>query len=112
MVGRDRPVGAVGRSTGDEALTVTEQVRIIAGVIGRDIEVRAAATPSEAARSRFPDGAPQALADAITEGFALMRADTVGFRTDVVEQLLGRRPRTFADWCARNADAFRPPAGG
>jgi uncharacterized protein YbjT (DUF2867 family) len=96
--------------TGDEMFTVTEQVRIIAESIGRDIEVREAATPAEAVRFRFPHGAPQALADAITEGFTLMRADTVGFRTDTVERLLGRRPQTFADWCARNANAFRRPA--
>jgi hypothetical protein len=36
-----------------------------------------------------------------------MRADTAGFRTDTVERLLQRKPRTFAAWCARNADAFR-----
>jgi hypothetical protein len=36
-----------------------------------------------------------------------MRADTVGFRTDTVERLLGRRPGTFADWCARYPDAYR-----
>ncbi|MCW2914195.1 MAG: Oxidoreductase [Actinomycetia bacterium] len=96
--------------TGDEVFTVTEQVRIIAEAIGLDIEVREAATPAQAVQSRFPNGAPKALADAITEGFALMRADTVGFRTDTVERLLGRRPRTFADWCARNASAFRRPA--
>ncbi|MDX3310607.1 NAD(P)H-binding protein [Streptomyces sp. ME08-AFT2] len=95
--------------TGDETFTVTEQVRIISETIGRDIEVRETATPAEAVRFRFPNGAPQALADAITEGFTLMRADTVGLRTDTVERLLGRRPRTFADWCARNADAFRRP---
>jgi uncharacterized protein YbjT (DUF2867 family) len=94
--------------TGDEVFTVTEQVRIIAETIGGDIEVRAVATPAEAVRSRFPDGAPPALAAAITEGFALMRADTVGFRTDTVQRLLGRGPRTFAHWCARNADAFQP----
>ncbi|MFF4414522.1 NAD(P)H-binding protein [Streptosporangium sp. NPDC001559] len=94
--------------TGDEALTVTEQVQIIASATGRHIEVREAATPAEAVHSRFPDGAPEALAAAIIEGFALMRADTVGFRTDTVERLLGRGPRTFAHWCARNADAFRP----
>jgi hypothetical protein len=35
---------------------------------------------------------------------ALMRADTAGFRTDTVRRLLRRQPRTFADWCARNAD--------
>ena len=40
--------------TGDEMFTVTEQVQIIAEVIGRDIEVREAATPAEAVRSRFP----------------------------------------------------------
>ncbi|MCZ4119881.1 NAD(P)H-binding protein [Streptomyces sp. H39-S7] len=93
--------------TGGETFTVTEQVRIISETIGRDIEVREVTTPDEAVRFRFPNGAPQALADAITEGFHLMRADTVGYRTDTVERLLGRKPRTFADWCARNADAFR-----
>jgi uncharacterized protein YbjT (DUF2867 family) len=88
------------------ALTVTEQVRILAAAIGRDIEVREAATPEEAAWFRYPDGVPQALADALIEGLTLMRADTAGFRTDTVNRLLGRRPRTFADWCARNANSF------
>ena len=93
--------------TGDELFTITEQVKILAAAAGRDIEVRAAADPQEAVASRFPNGAPPALSDAIVEGFTLMRADTAGFRTDTVERLLGRKPRTFADWCARNADAFR-----
>jgi hypothetical protein len=91
--------------------TVAEQVRILAEAAGREIEVRAATTPAEAIQSRYPGGAPPALADAIIEGLALMRAETVGFRTDTVRRLLGREPRTFADWCARNADAFRPPHG-
>jgi uncharacterized protein YbjT (DUF2867 family) len=98
--------------TGDETFTVKEQVRILAAAIGRDIEVREAATPAEAVRARFPNGAPQALGDAIIEGFRLMRADTVGFRTDVVERLLRRKPRTFAQWCARNVDRFRQAANG
>ncbi|MDR8411244.1 NAD(P)H-binding protein [Nonomuraea sp. 3-1Str] len=93
--------------TGEELFTIAEQVKVLAAAAGRDIEVRAAATPEEAVTSRFPHGAPPALADAIIEGFALMRADTAGFRTDTVERLLGRKPRTFAGWCARNADAFR-----
>jgi uncharacterized protein YbjT (DUF2867 family) len=96
--------------TGEETFTVAEQVRILAKAIGRAIEVREPATPAEAVRARFPNGAPPALAEAILEGFALLRADTTGFRTDTVERLLGRKPRTFADWCARNADAFRRPA--
>ena len=92
--------------TGDEAFTVAEQVQILAKALGRDIEVREVVTPAEAVRFRYPTGAPPALADAIIEGLRLMRADTVGLRTDTARQLLGRRPRTFTDWCARNASAF------
>jgi hypothetical protein len=39
-----------------------------------------------------------------------MRADTTGLRTDTVQRLPGRKPRTFAAWCARNADVFRQAA--
>lgn len=79
---------------------------ILVRATGLDIEIREPATPAEAVQARFPHGAPPVLAEAMTEGFALLRADTVGFRTETVERLLGRRPGTFADWCARNADAF------
>ncbi|HEY0815920.1 MAG TPA: NAD(P)H-binding protein [Pseudonocardia sp.] len=94
--------------TGEETLTVVEQVRILSTAIGRDLEVRPVASPEEAVRSRFPHGAPPALADALVEGFTRMRADTTGLRTDTVRNLLGRAPRTFADWCTRNAHRFRP----
>jgi uncharacterized protein YbjT (DUF2867 family) len=92
--------------TGREALTVAEQVQILARAIGREIAVRTVATPAEAVRFRYPQGAPEALADALIEGLTLMRADTVGVRSDTVRRLLGREPRTFADWCMRNAHAF------
>ncbi|GAA4589358.1 NAD(P)H-binding protein [Planotetraspora phitsanulokensis] len=98
--------------TGNETLTIAEQVEIIADTIGRDIEVRAAASPEEIVRSRYPAGAPKPLADAILEAAAIMRADTTGVRTDTVRRLLGRRPRTFTEWCARNADALRPLTAG
>jgi len=96
--------------TGAETYTVADQVATIARTIGHPIEVHEAATPREALQSRYPGGAPPALAAAIIEGFELMRADTVGFRTDTVRQLLGRSPHTFAEWCARNANAFRSAA--
>jgi len=95
--------------TGGEVFTLAEQVAILAGAIGRAIEVRAAATPDEIVRARYPAGAPQVLANAILEGFALVRANTTGTRTDTVERLVGRAPRTFAAWCARNAGAFTEP---
>lgn len=95
--------------TGGQALTVAEQVEILAKAIGQDIEVRTVATPAEAIRFRYPHGAPPALAAALVEGLTLMREDTVGVRSDTVQRLLGRPPRTLADWCARNAEAFREP---
>jgi len=91
---------------------VAEQVSILARAIGRNIEVRTAATPAEAVRFRYPQGAPKALADALIEAAALMRADTAGIRSDTLERLLGRPPRTFADWCARNARVFSGAATG
>ncbi|WP_407779737.1 NAD(P)H-binding protein [Actinophytocola sp.] len=93
--------------TGAETFTVAEQVRVLAGALGRELAVRAVATPEEAVRFRFPHGAPPALAEAVVEGLRIMRADTAGFRTDTVRRLLGRAPRTFADWCTRNAHRFR-----
>jgi uncharacterized protein YbjT (DUF2867 family) len=92
--------------TGPEALTVAEQVAIIGAATGLSISIRQPASVAEAIRSRYAGDIPQALADAMTEAFELVRADTVGLRTDTVQQLLGRPPRTFADWCARNAEAF------
>ena len=92
--------------TGGETFTVAEQVAILGAALGREIEVRAVATPAEAVRFRYPQGAPPALAGALVEGLRLMRSDTAGIRSDTVRELLGRRPRTFADWCGRNADAY------
>ncbi|MEV0545570.1 hypothetical protein [Nocardia salmonicida] len=89
--------------------TIAEQVAVIGATLGCDIEIHEAATPEQAVASRYPNGAPPALADAILEGFTLMRQDTTGFRTATVEHLLHRRPRTFADRCTRNIEAFRPP---
>jgi uncharacterized protein YbjT (DUF2867 family) len=96
--------------TGGQALTVAEQVRILCAATGLDIKLREPASADEAVRARFPGGAPPALAAAIIEGFALMRADTAGLRTDTVRRLLGREPATFAAWCTRHADLFRQAA--
>ncbi|UGT45968.1 NAD(P)H-binding protein [Nocardia yamanashiensis] len=91
--------------TGSETFTVAEQVEVLAAELSRPVEVRTAATAEAALRSRYPNGAPPALAAAILEWFTIMRADTVGFRTDTVGELLGRPPRTFDRWCrAHRAD--------
>lgn len=97
--------------TGAEAFTVAEQVGILAKAIGHDLEVRPVEDAEDVVRFRYPDGAPPALAAAVVEGVRLMRADTVGLRTDAVRRITGREPRSFADWCRQNAAAFAEPAG-
>ncbi|RPE42108.1 uncharacterized protein YbjT (DUF2867 family) [Streptomyces sp. Ag109_O5-1] len=103
--------GAEYTLTGAETFTLAEQVGVLAAAVGAGIEVRPVTTPAEAVRFRFPGGAPPALAEALVEGFTRMRADTVGLRTDTVERLLARKPRTFADWCTAHADVFRRALG-
>lgn len=93
--------------TGPEALTLPEQVAILGDAIGRTLEVRPVGTPEDAVRFRYPDGAPADLAAALVEGLKLMRADTVGLRTDAVRRLTGREPRTFAAWCGSNLQSFK-----
>ncbi|AYF75553.1 NAD-dependent epimerase/dehydratase family protein [Nocardia yunnanensis] len=92
--------------TGPDLLTLGEQVAIFARILHRDIRIRETVTPGEAVAARFPNGAPPRLAAAIQEGFALMRADTVGVRTDTVAELLGRPARTFTEWCEAHRAAF------
>jgi uncharacterized protein YbjT (DUF2867 family) len=98
--------------TGSQSLTVAEQVAVIASATGRKIVVRDVASPEEAVKFRYPNGAPPALAAALVEGLKLMRADTEGLRTDAVLKLTGRPPRLFTDWCAANAEIFRRGMGG
>lgn len=93
--------------TGPEAFTLAEQVAILGDAIGRRLDVRPIETPEEAVRFRYPDGAPPDLAAAIVEGLQLMRADTVGLRTDAVRRLTRREPRTFAAWCGDNLQLFK-----
>lgn len=98
--------------TGPESLTTADQARTLGAVLGREIRLQEVNTPEEAVRSRFPNGAPQPLADAVIEAWTLMRADTIGARTDTVERLTGRPARTFRSWCEQNAELFRSAIGG
>lgn len=91
--------------TGGELLTVKEQVAILSGVLGREIGYTEQ-TPQEAAQARLAQGAPQQLVDASRELNELFRADRIAFLTGEVQQLTGHAPRTFEDWCQRNAAQF------
>jgi uncharacterized protein YbjT (DUF2867 family) len=103
----DGHAGASYTLTGDDPLTVAQQAAVLAAATGIEIEIREVQTTEEVVRFRYPQGVPSELAAALVEGLQQMRADTEGFCTDTVRRLLGRPPRSFADWCNRNAATFR-----
>lgn len=90
--------------SGPESLTHREQVDILGKAIGRDIEF-VELSPDQA-REQMTRNAPERVVDALLG----LWAEAVG-RTapvsPVVEQVTGRRPRTFAEWAAEHADQFR-----
>ncbi|GGP97535.1 uncharacterized protein YbjT (DUF2867 family) [Actinomadura coerulea] len=96
--------------TGEELFTVAGQVAVISKTIGHDLQARKVSSAEEAVKARFPNGVPPALAEALVEGFELMAADVLAYTTDNVRKLTGRAPRTFADWCTRNAAVFQEAA--
>lgn len=101
--------GHIGKGyflTGPEALTSREQVKIIAEVIGRSIDFEDT-TPHEFARAGIQRGTAPELANAMENLNELFRAGRAGFVTDDVQNITGVAPRTFRDWCERNASAFR-----
>jgi uncharacterized protein YbjT (DUF2867 family) len=98
--------GAEYTLTGPESLTTADQVATLADVLGREIALREVDTPEQAVRSRYPNGASPELAAAVVEAWSLMRADTVGARTNTVEELTGRPPGTFRAWCEAHEAEF------
>ena len=91
--------------SGPEIMSPREQVAIIAREIGRPIEV--VDLPPATARSQMiAHGVPDFMADAILE---LM--DKPPRTTPVVQQLLGREPRSFATWVHENRAAFMVGSG-
>lgn len=92
--------------TGPEALTSREQVEIIAEVTGRSIDFEDV-TPHEFAQAAIQRGTPPEQAHLIERLNEVLRAGRAGFVTDDVENITGRAPATFRDWCERHADAFR-----
>ncbi|MDG4858588.1 NAD(P)H-binding protein [Streptomyces sp. T-3] len=101
--------GHAGQSyvvTGPEVLTLQDKVSALAAARGRAIEL-VELSEAEAREQWAGQGLP---ADTI-EFLVMVFANTpVEGRTvnSVVEQVTGRPARTFAEWAAEHADAFRP----
>jgi uncharacterized protein YbjT (DUF2867 family) len=100
----DGHAGSTYELTGPAAITPREQARVIGDALGAP--VRFVELSRAEARQRMLAFMPEPIADA-TLG-VLGEPSTAEQRVSPdVERILGREPRTFADWAARNVAAFR-----
>ncbi|HZI13461.1 MAG TPA: SDR family oxidoreductase [Myxococcus sp.] len=92
--------------TGPEALSGAEQAAILSQALGR--EVKFVDVPPEAARQGMAGaGMPGPYVEAVMDLLSHMKAGRTAAMTDTVQQVLGRKAGTFADWARRNAAAFK-----
>ncbi|WP_329080339.1 NAD(P)H-binding protein [Streptosporangium sp. NBC_01469] len=97
--------GAVYELTGPRSLTQDEQVRVIGEVIGRPVRWEEA-TPGSARRRMLARGWPPAAVDDVLRAQAAMTAGPATV-TATVREVTGDPARTFRNWVAEHAHAFR-----
>jgi uncharacterized protein YbjT (DUF2867 family) len=92
--------------TGGEALSMHEQIAILSEIVGRPIEF--VPISDEAARDgMLKAGMPPLLVEALVTMAGSVRSGRASEVLPTVEQVLGRKPLTWADWVRENAAAFR-----
>ncbi|WP_026931343.1 NAD(P)H-binding protein [Glycomyces tenuis] len=91
--------------TGPEAVTITDKVRILGEAIGRELEF-VELTVDEAREQWAAQGMGEEMVAFLVEalGDTPDEGKTV---VSTVEEITGRAPRSFAQWAAEHADAFR-----
>ena len=92
--------------TGPEALSVGEQVKILADAVGKPIDY--VPVSDEAIRAAMEKAAlPAPLINALLPFAAFIRSGRASAVFPTVQQVTGRQPFTFSDWARENAAAFR-----
>ena len=97
--------GKVYSLTGGEALTTAEQVAVISRATNRAIE-QVEVSDEEARRQMQASGMPQYLIDALVAFAPNVRAGRASDVLNTTEELIGRKPLTFADWVRENLRQF------
>ncbi|SMD07833.1 SDR family oxidoreductase [Lentzea albidocapillata] len=100
----DRHNGAVYELTGPEVITPREQTAAIAGALGEPVRFHEL-TRAEA-KAGMEQLMPGELADDTLDILSSPTPHELRVSPDV-QAVLGRAPRSFADWAARNVEAFR-----
>jgi (4-alkanoyl-5-oxo-2,5-dihydrofuran-3-yl)methyl phosphate reductase len=92
--------------TGPEALTVGEQVKILANAIGKPIEY--VPVPDEAVRAGMEKaGLPSTLINALLPFGEFIRSGKAAKVFHTIQEVTRRQPFTFSDWARENSPAFR-----
>jgi hypothetical protein len=81
-------------------------VAILARVTGRDIQY-IDMSETEVRDSMAASGAPPALATALAETMAGIRANRFAYVADTVARLTGHPGTTYQTWCQQHAGAFQ-----
>jgi uncharacterized protein YbjT (DUF2867 family) len=100
----ERHDGAIYELTGPEVITPREQAAAIAAALGEPVRFHEL-TRAEA-KAGMEQLMPGELADDTLDILSSPTPDEQRVSPDV-QAVLGRAPRSFADWAARNVDAFR-----
>jgi uncharacterized protein YbjT (DUF2867 family) len=102
-----RDTGHVGKAyelTGPEPISPRQQTMAIAAALGEP--VRFVEQSRVEAREQMLRFMPEPIVDTTLDILGTPKPEEQRVSPDV-EQILGRSPRTFAEWAARNAAAFR-----
>jgi len=100
----ERHDGGVYELTGPAVITPRQQAEAIAAALGSP--VRFQQLTREEVKAGMTQSMPAELADDTLDILSAPNAAELRVSPDV-ERVLGRAPRTFADWAARNIAAFR-----
>ncbi|RSM56419.1 NmrA family transcriptional regulator [Amycolatopsis sp. WAC 01376] len=100
----DRHLGGVYELTGPEVISPREQAEVLAGALGKP--VRFQELTREEAKAGMARSMPAELADDTLDIIGSPSAAELRVSPDV-RRVLGRDPRSFADWTTRNIAAFR-----
>lgn len=101
--------GRVYTLTGPELLTTHDQAAVVAAALERPVEV-ADIDEADARAHMLAAGATPEFADGALAGQAFARAGGNAVLTDDIRQVLGRPPRTYAEWVADHVSAFEAAA--
>ncbi|QSQ19531.1 SDR family oxidoreductase [Pyxidicoccus parkwayensis] len=97
--------GQVHELTGPELLSAHDQVRILAGILGRTLQC-VDVPVTVAGENVRKSGAPDWMVEGLMELWTAIRSGNGGILKDGVQRVTGRPARTFEQWCQEHRGAF------